>query len=101
MTCPRCQRTLIGTTRWCLVHGDQADFGPYAVESQRDRQKSAAVNQSRERPWEDDEAENLVLPGFDLPFQRQRAVSTFDAAEMANWTRAFVATPSMEARNEI
>ena len=33
MTCPRCQRLLVGRTRWCLVHGEFEDFGPVYSET--------------------------------------------------------------------
>lgn len=86
MNCPRCQRLLIGRTKWCLVHGETEDFGPRVAETHRDIQRAAATNQVRERPWEDDEAENLVLPGFEFP--REMVVSTFDALELSQWTAA-------------
>jgi hypothetical protein len=75
MRCPRCHRTLIGTTRWCLVHGDQADYGPYAGESARDRREAAKIDREAE---EDD---SYVQLGF-------RAVNTFSEGEMATWTAA-------------
>lgn len=25
--CERCSRPLVGVSRWCVVHGDQVDFG--------------------------------------------------------------------------
>jgi hypothetical protein len=82
MSCPRCQRTLIGTTRWCLVHGDQADYGPYAGEDARDRRDAAKIDREAEI---DDEAVQL---SFELPFRRPMVVSTFSEGEMATWTAA-------------
>jgi hypothetical protein len=76
MSCPRCQRTLIGATRWCLVHGDQADYGPYAGEDARDRREAAKIDREAE---EDD---SYVQLGF-------RAVNTFSEGEMATWTAAY------------
>lgn len=33
-TCPRCSRRLLGSSRWCQVHGDYVDVGamPYVEE---------------------------------------------------------------------
>jgi hypothetical protein len=88
MRCPRCQRTLIGATRWCLVHGDQADYGPYAGETAEDRRKAAKIDQDiRElidpQAEQEDCAKKVCLPGFEFP--REMVVSMFSGDEMQTW----------------
>ena len=89
MTCPRCQRLLIGRTKWCLVHGETVDFGPYAGESQSDRRQIMRKDRQADPLAEaDDYAENLCLPGFELPRERPMVVQTFSDGEMTSWVRA-------------
>jgi hypothetical protein len=89
MSCPRCQRTLIGATRWCLVHGDQADYGPYAGETAEDRRKAAKIDQdiaaSLFQAEKKDCAKKVCLPGFEFPRERPMVVSTFSGDEMQSW----------------
>ena len=87
MTCPRCQRLLIGRTKWCVAHGDQADFGPYAGEDQRDRRQMLRKDRQADPLAEaEDYATQPAL--FEMPQQRGLVVQTFSDGEMASWVQA-------------
>ena len=87
MTCPRCQRLLIGRTKWCLVHGETVDFGPYAGEDQRDRRQMLRKDRQADPLAEaEDYATQPAL--FELPQQRGLVVQTFSDGEMASWVQA-------------
>ena len=90
MNCPRCQRLLIGRTKWCIAHGDFEDYGPYAGETAEDRRKAAKIDQDiREiidpQAEQEDCAKKLCLPGFEFPRERPMVVQTFSGDEMQNW----------------
>ena len=73
-----------------MVHGDQADYGPYAGEDAEDRRKAAKIDQDiREiidpQAEQEDCAKKLCLPGFEFPRERPMVVSTFSGDEMQNW----------------
>ena len=87
MTCPRCQRLLIGRTKWCLVHGETVDFGPYAGEDQSDRRQMLRKDRQADPLAEaEDYATQPAL--FELPQQRGLVVQTFSDGEMASWVQA-------------
>lgn len=94
MNCPRCQRLLIGRMQWCSVHGDQLDFGPYAGESQHDRRQIARQDRLDPLPMPDPiaEAEDcavpLSFPGWELPRERPRVLTTMTHEEEGLWLRA-------------
>ena len=88
--CPRCSGTTWGRDAYCPPCGlEVRDFGPYAGESQSDRRQIARVNRQPDPLAEaDDYAENLCLPGFELPRERPMVVQTFSDGEMTSWVRA-------------
>ena len=85
-----CGRPLVGTQHWCWVHPEaEADFGPYAGEDQSDRRQMLRKDRQADPLAEaDDYAENLCLPGFEMPQQRGLVVQTFSDGEMTSWVRA-------------
>ena len=78
-----CGRPLVGTRHWCWVHPEaEQDYGPYAGETAEDRRKAAKID--REAEIDDCATQGLL---FDLPYQRNRAVSNMDDAELQTWQK--------------
>ena len=87
--CPRCAGKTWGRDAYCPPCGlDVRDFGPYAGESQSDRRQIMRKDRQDPLAEADDYAENLCLPGFELPRERPMVVQTFSDGEMTRWVQA-------------